>query len=1162
LPLVQDSALIWMHRVALIAKKVIGQEAHLEKLLFFVRDWSHPEQFMPGSRGGREYLKSIFDNSQGRNERCDNRIRHLQQIFSSSSCYLFPFKNDDISFAQHWKASKLFLLYEGSGSEISLPAKEFYRLYAALQALESLQDYLLHLVESENSNVWTEARTNVSENSNIRAQEDENSCSETQESQDNPEPLNEESNIVEQDQDVDCPPELDASFLDLDEHFPDDCFNFTDSENPDFSFEPEFSSQSRPDSHSDKKITLQEYLANKSCPPNVSCTSEELSVNDVQSKPSEQPAASSYDDLLVKMKQDDPFANLGNLIKVPSIKLPDFLMKAAEVSPEIESNTKSTLQDKETNHRFSSYPTTSINRPTPPLLPTLFKCDSDATYNQDRITEEIPSITSHEEVIDLILSILNSRNLEDFFVTDVNRIVADGIRDAKQRGSLGLHKTQELLVSFMNIIFSSINSYIDAMDAAFQQHLYFQSKQDLLFFSKTQQDKIDNTHVIVPKSEACQKFLKNVKSKLEQHYLEVNEEIRVSEQRNLSYAMELALGFYESRLKSSINENPVTEDFFSQAHESLSRDSKKVLIHAYNAPDKHKTHLFMREFDDKLRNSFTKISQLYNKDRESKEIQRLAKHAASIFESEINRKVLQKDDISRESDFTLISQKIRKEIWDKLKPEWSSLSSNGLAELENHLQIKLDEVQTQKMSNFLANYQSRVPAGGHQNAPNKASDYNSKQGHSKEAPSQIGVHFGFEQLSAVLLIDSGGFRNLYGPQPNIITVLDDDILIGEHPSSSSSVTDANYSGSVHINSIFHNLNVEDLIEVGGKVFRIEKILAEVLSKLHLIVTETLHTEKVAYTIAVPTTLNPSMIAVIQDAIQIAGIGASIIRESHGLLCKFLSEHSHVVKNYTTVIAVVENCDESADACGFNVDRNEVNPAFLLGYDPSTTTMLNPKNWPVINGHWSFSNKSCLGLTRLINHISTQMSRNSFRNNCVKIVLECSNQNLQRNIEIIKKDSVHNSDWKLHSYSNSKPSIAEGAAMIGAYRCNSHFRNQWNQSRPKFGGTLLDGTSKLGSCSYRLMHSGYFPKTGIIAEASRKVQSDREQERAALRSTKAKAKKIFMEKTYEIQDRAVSVQTAKATEFNTKKLSDLLRMIDGEFQSVCYATKLMSEMESL
>jgi hypothetical protein len=170
-----------------------------------------------------------------------------------------------------------------------------------------------------------------------------------------------------------------------------------------------------------------------------------------------------------------------------------------------------------------------------------------------------------------------------------------------------------------------------------------------------------------------------------------------------------------------------------------------------------------------------------------------------------------------------------------------------------------------------------------------------------QIPAQVGIHFGFDFLSAVALVD-GSPRTVYGPCPNTISF------------------ESQNEAIFRFNEVFKNLDLNRKYCVSNwKPSQIEELVALVLAYLHQVIGRLLHTNNIAYVIAFPSCFNETARTAMNFAVQIAGLNAKIVRDTCGLTAYFIKDcYSAVFANSfkKIVFTIVENqSDESSDVVG-------------------------------------------------------------------------------------------------------------------------------------------------------------------------------------------------------------------------------------------------------
>jgi hypothetical protein len=527
----------------------------------------------------------------------------------------------------------------------------------------------------------------------------------------------------------------------------------------------------------------------------------------------------------------------------------------------------------------------------------------------------------------------------------------------------------------------------------------------------------------------------------------------------------------------------------------------------------------------------------------------LMKSIASRYESELDRSAVRNPAISRTEQFNEMSRNYRVEAMRKFEESLKPLSSFEVKEeLRQAMNSELDKVFRVKQEEF--NKKKKVASfTDWMDVEEETGPSNQGQ---PQIPAQVGIHFGFDFLSAVALVD-GSPRTVYGPSPNTISFdSQNDSFIGETRSSSANAI-------LTFKEIFKNLDMSTKYYASyGKYCQIEELVALVLANLHQVVGRSLHTNSVAYVIAFPSCFNQPARTAMNYAVQIAGLNAKIVRETCGLTAYFIKDlYLAVFANslQNLVLTIVENeSDESSDLTGYEISCQVVSPVFLCGFYPPSWSLSTPVT--VRSG-------SKPGLSPLVEKITKNSVYKAYNKSAIGVILHCSGSNQERNMNIIKAAMP---GVNVHFYPSntintmSNLTVGKGAALLAGYKFNPKFSQDWDRDHPEI--TLRGFDQEICNANnrkYRMVHYGSEMSPHEVSELSQKVQSQVAAYHRSLETEKSRGKAVYMGKSNQIQYSNMNQSDKKRI---YRDLSALLKEMDEEELSLSRITDIINRMKNL
>jgi hypothetical protein len=704
--------------------------------------------------------------------------------------------------------------------------------------------------------------------------------------------------------------------------------------------------------------------------------------------------------------------------------------------------------------------------------------------------------------------------------------------------------------------FHCINAYVESMDQVLEQKMFFNGPEE--FSADSDRIKI---HLLKQYGDKLGRFLEVTGKKIadaENVYRKLNDQIAEEEASNIEFAQNLAVKLYQQRVRI---EDISNQEELIRLHGKWEKIAKDACIKAYCGDSSNKSilkqpllHLEKKLFVIHEQNKMQLEERL-----ETNKIRTIQlRNLVSRYESELDRAAVRNPAISRTEQFNDMSNNYQNEAMRKFQESLKPLESfEAKEELRKVMDSELNKVFRAKQEEFKKKKKvASSPGSSSAATSDEMMDVEEETENAQsqpQIPATVGIHFGFDFLSAVALVD-GSLRTVYGPSPNTISFeSQNDSFIGETRSSSSAKLIFSFSEvlkTVHLNTKYYVSYT--------KFCRIEELVALVLAHLHRVVGRSLHTNNIAYVIAFPSCFNQTARRAMNYAVQIAGINAKMFRETCGLTAHFIKDlYVPVFANYFQhlVLTIVENdSDESSDVVGYEISNQVVSPVFLCGFDPPSWSFSTP---------WTRKSGSKPGLSPLVEKILKNPVYLTSNKSAISVILHCSGSNLERNMNIIKAAMP----WvKVHFYPsntiNTMPNstIGKGAALLAGYKFNPKFSQDWDRGHPEITLRGFDQDINKGSNrNYRMMHYGFEMMPQQVSELSQKVQSQVAAYHRSLEVVKSRGKKVYMEKSNQIQDSNMKQSDKKRI---SRDLSALLKEMEEEELSLSRVRDIMHRMKNL
>jgi hypothetical protein len=650
-------------------------------------------------------------------------------------------------------------------------------------------------------------------------------------------------------------------------------------------------------------------------------------------------------------------------------------------------------------------------------------------------------------------------------------------------------------------------------------------------------------------------------AEVENAYRKLNDQITEEEASKIEFTQNLAVKLYQEIVRI---DDISSQDELLRLHGKWEKIVKDACIKAYCGDSGNKS--IMNQLTLQLAKKLVDLHeqnkmQLEERLETNKIRTILVRNLVSRYESELDRSAVRNPAIFTPEQFNEMSNNYRHEAMRKFEESLKPLSSSeAKEELRKVMDSELNKVFGAKQEEF--NKKKKVvssPDSSSATTSDETMEFEEETENAQsqpQIPAQVGIHFGFNFLSAVALVD-GSSRTVYGPSPNTISFQSqNETFIGENPSSSSAKVIRSFS------ELFKNLDLNRKYCVPNSpnwgYCQIEELVALVLAHLHRVVGRLLHTNNIAYVIAFPSCFNGPALTAMNYAVQIAGLNAKIVRDTCGLTAYFIRDcYSAVFANSfkKIVFTIVENeSDESSDVVGYEISNQVVSPFFLCGDYPLTSFLL-----------ISDSKPGLFPLVEKIKKNSVYVSYHFNQSSAISVVLHCSGSNQERNMNIIKAAMP---GVKVHFYPsntiNTKPNltVGKGAALLAGYKFNPKFSQDWDRDHPEITLRGFDqDISGSNNRNYRMMHCGLKVRVRAhqVSELSQKVQSQVAAYHRSLEKEKSRGKAVYMEKSNQIQDSNMK-QSDKIRA--SRYLSALLKEMDEEELSLSRIRDIIDRMKNL
>jgi hypothetical protein len=1131
-------------------------------LTLLVSDWKDMTTFTPGLKGGQRYLI----NKQSKTEDKEMTASTIKKLFSEIKCFLLPkySAETDVAYKQQMSALLRLVLEQEPSIQTDEDDNAIKLIRNILESLNALSTY----TDIDEAELEWLAEPNAS------YEDEENDIKETESASEDPD----SQSTVESASFFGKPSaELEEDFFQLG----DNNFSMEDEAVGVPSVEVDFwadldgfggssefeglsdgSNRQANEKDAGEKMSVKEFLAKQKLSdqkgkPTETTTNEECIITPEKTSDENPSALEIINGILSKT---DPLKMYGERLKNLKLSSIDF----SQVVCVPEEFTKKPIQKPTSMYENAFGSESQVKHRSPSTLSSdsrdsLVNCSSLASPAEGHVAFD--NLQQKASVEDPIISALLEKLILIFDETgmdhfdSVDEMFSKALLLAKNEGHANESSTVEGQIKAQLIqAFHYINAYVESMDEVFEQKIFVNEPEELSADSKKIKINLLNIY-----GNKLGRFLDVTGKKIadaEDAYRKLNDQITEEEATNIEFTQNLAVKLYQERVRI---DDISSQDELLRLHGKWGKIATDACVNAYCGDNGNKSILKqpLLHLEKKLVDLHEQNKMQLKERLETNKIRTiLMKSIASRYESELDRSAVRNPAISTTEQFDDMSNNYRHEAKRKFEESLKPLASfEAKEELRKLMDSELNKVFRAKQEEF--NKKKKVTSSPGYSSATTSDEMMDVEEESENAqsqpqiPAQVGIHFGFDFLSAVALVD-GSPRTVYGPSPNTISFdPQNDSFIGETRSSSAKET-------LSFSRIFKNLDMSTRYYVYyGKYCRIEELVALVLAHLHRAVGRSLHTNNIGYVIAFPSCFNQPARRAMNYAVQIAGLNAKMVRNTCGLTAYFIKDlYEPVFANsfQHLVLTIVENeSDESSDLIGYEISNQVVSPVFLCGFYPPSWSLSTPLT--VRSG-------SKPGLTPLVEKIQNNPFYMTYNKSAIRVILHCSGSNQERNMNIIKAAMP---GVKVHFYpsntinTKSNLTVGKGAALLAGYKFNPKFSQDWDRDHPEITLRGFDqDICNTNNRKYRMVHYGHEIGAHQVSELSQKVQSQVAAYHRSLEKEKSRGKTVYMEKSNQIQD-----SNMKQSDKNraSRDLSALLKDMDEEELSLSRVRDIMYRIEN-
>lgn len=601
----------------------------------------------------------------------------------------------------------------------------------------------------------------------------------------------------------------------------------------------------------------------------------------------------------------------------------------------------------------------------------------------------------------------------------------------------------------------AVSNYQTALEKEFERQICFDSPQE--FQEVTRKIKTQITKELTGPLKESVLYKMN---QLDEKYKEINDKIVQAEEQTARYAKQLVSSFYDEQLKSW-----KLQGEFKTLHKTTLELCKEAFQQAYGRPGSQIGNKMLTQLLDKLEKECPDLEKTIGDTaaRQKVTAARLVETCTSTYKLEMDRNL--KNPALNASHFQSLHQTASHNAIRSFQEESKSSFEISMDKFEQDLQKNIDQLS----NNFKEEFDSTKPkpksaAESGQNGskmpfsnapssvkqlqpvPKPRTRQQQQKNDAESSPSSIpvGIFFSLDKISAATFDPQNGtFKTIYGPKLNQIC-FSEEILITGFPQS---VPD---NKVLKMRQILTNPKIEEnrKVEIYGRtaILRVEEIVAYILAQLHENLKIILHSSSISYAITYPSSFNKTMWTVLKDATLIAGIKATLVRESDAILTHAIHTRKLVEKKTWVLVAIEDPDTKGSDLAVYENSGNggalQLNK--VIGCGPGS------KYWGL---------KSATGMEECMDKLSKKVAKSNPR-----IYLYCNGpQSKASNIKSIKSATT-DTQW-VEAIKVSEP--LEGASLVACIQHNAAYRTKWVQ---KFPFANLSNILKTLPNSSNLTHS--------------------------------------------------------------------------------------------
>lgn len=663
-----------------------------------------------------------------------------------------------------------------------------------------------------------------------------------------------------------------------------------------------------------------------------------------------------------------------------------------------------------------------------------------------------------------------------------------------------------------------VNNYLTRIDEVMQSNVCFPREDQLVEISKSIKEQI-----LIPSSNAndalnkMRPFLLKKLQNAETTFVRLNKDIYSAEKRTAEFCIGHIFEFYTAQIESNSPQRGESLSEFQNRHKNLVNYCTQAFNHSYGETNPELNSIFLKNLESKLNSDYDSRESKYRQNQMQEK--QLGASLVQKFHAKYNSDIdfQYKNPAMNASNFDTVHKTVSDKVFFDFKKEAEKLSPDGqlkfLKKLENEvitsknrLQEKFEKHKPAPISRFLQANETPSNSTTPQETTVTPTYAQKAAGYTQQTPISsdlipVGVYFGLDLLSAVALIN-GKFRQVYGPAANVIS-LGKEIFIGNSYKSDTSKVVKSRSfrdmfDQVDIAKKTYGVHKYDDIQLR---FRLDGIVALILSQLHQHATAELLSDKLKFVITIPSSSNSTMWNVFTNAITISRINATIVRESCCLLTNKIHEKIIPQKASHILVLLEDELKQTCDMVWYMKCNESWFIQLVAGYWPTAT---------IVDKLFS---RTSLGIQEAIQQIPEHIQPP------ISEVLHHSTgkstDSVQTTLQRIKdKFPKLTSNCAIFAKFND---IVNGACLLAAYDCIPSFRDGWKEKHSSLTDILNPKSSHPNKIN---CHKSLIPHTGnplppdsfgIYSIKIREILSDLLKELAIAKDEVQKQYLILLEK---------------------------------------------------